>query len=97
MTRQGYIAVDLGAESGRVVLGALDGQTLWTEEVHRFRHRPLPMPAGLCWDLTGLWDEILAGLRQAGIAAKSAGMFSRINTMLSIPMLFGMVAAQNIY
>jgi uncharacterized membrane protein len=30
-------------------------------------------------------------------AAKTAGMFSRINTMLSIPMLFAMVAAQNIY
>jgi len=30
-------------------------------------------------------------------AAKAAGMFSRINTMLSIPMLFAMVAAQNIY
>ncbi|HVV65520.1 MAG TPA: hypothetical protein VHC42_08615 [Rhizomicrobium sp.] len=30
-------------------------------------------------------------------AAKAGGMFSRVNTMLSIPMLFAMVAAQNIY
>ena len=70
MARQGYIAVDLGAESGRVVLGALDGQSLWSQEVHRFRHRALTTPAGLCWDLTGLWDEILAGLQKASAVAK---------------------------
>jgi uncharacterized membrane protein len=34
---------------------------------------------------------------QKDAAGKTAGMFSRINTMLSIPMLFAMVAAQNIY
>src|SRR5882724_4648329 len=66
------IAIDLGAESGRVILGALENGVLWTEEAHRFTHRPVPTPGGLCWDLTGLWNNILEGLRRAMAAAKRA-------------------------
>jgi len=46
-------------------------------------------------NIGGKYPDISADDKAA--AAKSAGMFSRINTMLSIPMLFAMVAAQNIY
>ena len=74
MADSGMIAIDLGAESGRVVLGALRGGTLWTAEVHRFTHRPVPTPGGLCWDLTGLWNAILEGLRRAIAAAAKAGV-----------------------
>jgi len=70
VANEGIIAIDLGAESGRVVLGALKYGTLWTEEVHRFTHRPVPTPAGLCWDLTGLWNNILEGLRRAVTTAE---------------------------
>lgn len=77
MVKDGMIAVDLGAESGRVVLGALDDDVLWTEEVHRFTHRQVPTPGGLCWDLTGLWNEILEGLRRAMVAARRVGVTPR--------------------
>ncbi|MBC19988.1 MAG: rhamnulokinase [Planctomycetaceae bacterium] len=60
-----YIAVDLGAESGRVIVGHHDGITLQLEPLHRFEHRPLPLPTGLHWNLTGLWSGILEGLRKA--------------------------------
>ena len=37
-----YLALDLGAESGRAVLGSFDGQTLGIEEIHRFPNEPVP-------------------------------------------------------
>ena len=71
MPTKGHIAIDLGAESGRVVLGAvLEGGRLWSRELHRFAHRPLPTPGGLCWDFTGLWLSILDGLRKVPAAAR---------------------------
>jgi rhamnulokinase len=42
-----YLAVDLGAESGRVVRGTLDDGRLTVEEVHRFANRPIALPDGL--------------------------------------------------
>ncbi len=65
MTQQAHIAVDLGAESGRVIIGTLENGALSMREVHRFTHLPVPTPAGLCWDLTGLWRQILDGLTLA--------------------------------
>ena len=62
---RGYIAIDLGAESGRVVVGALAADRLRLEEVHRFAHEPVWLPTGLHWDTTGMWREIVAGLRRA--------------------------------
>lgn len=70
MQRQAHIAVDLGAESGRVIVGTLDGGRLSMHETHRFRHLPVPTPAGLCWDITGLWRQVLDGLRHAAAYAK---------------------------
>ncbi|HVT26517.1 MAG TPA: rhamnulokinase family protein [Lacipirellulaceae bacterium] len=61
----GYIAIDLGAESGRVIVGVLEGERLRLEEVHRFLHEPLWLPTGLHWNITGIWQEIVAGLRRA--------------------------------
>jgi rhamnulokinase len=72
--KTGHIAVDLGAESGRVVVGVVEAGALWMVEVHRFQHRPLPTPAGLCWDFTGLWNQILTGLRAAAKAADDNGI-----------------------
>lgn len=67
MTQQAHIAIDLGAESGRVIVGTLDGDRIDLHETHRFRHLPVPTPAGLCWDLTGLWRQILDGLHAANL------------------------------
>jgi rhamnulokinase len=60
-----HIAVDLGAESGRVIVGVLEGGRLELAEVHRFNHEPQWLPTGLHWDITGIWREIVAGLRRA--------------------------------
>ena len=61
-----YAAVDLGATSGRVVRGSLDGGRVELEEVHRFDNRPVRLPDGLRWNLLHLFTETLDGLRRAG-------------------------------
>jgi rhamnulokinase len=58
-------AVDLGAETGRVVLGRFDGETVSLDVRHRFANRPLWLPDGLHWNLPGLFAETLQGLGAA--------------------------------
>ena len=60
-----YAAVDLGAESGRVVVGRLAGGRVELEEVHRFANRPVKLPDGLRWNLLALFGEALEGLAAA--------------------------------
>jgi rhamnulokinase len=62
-------AVDLGAESGRVMLARFDGRAVALEEVHRFPNRPVWMRGHLFWDVLELWREVLAGLRRAKASA----------------------------
>jgi rhamnulokinase len=63
---EAYAAIDLGATSGRVVTGRLDGGRMTLEEVHRFHNRPVRLPDGLRWNLLHLFSEALEGLRRAG-------------------------------
>ena len=65
MVTRTVAAVDLGAESGRVILGRFDGKKLTLEEVHRFANRSVTIHGHRFWNLPGLWDETLAGLRKA--------------------------------
>lgn len=60
-----YIAVDLGATSGRLILALFDGEKISTEELHRFKHPMLPIADHLFWNLPGLYHEILTGLKTA--------------------------------
>ena len=60
-----YVAVDLGAESGRVVAGVYDGERLDVREVHGFGNRPRRTDQDLTWNLDGLYDETVRGLRSA--------------------------------
>ena len=60
-----YAAVDLGASSGRVVVGTVGPAHLELEEVHRFTNGPVLLPDGYRWDILHLWREILVGLRRA--------------------------------
>jgi rhamnulokinase len=73
MTTRGahYLAFDLGAESGRAVLGWREGERLQTEIVHRFPNRPVQTADGLHWDVLSLWAEMQDGLTLA--AARSEG------------------------
>jgi len=61
-----YLAFDLGAESGRAMLGTLSGEKLTLEELHRFPNTPVRIPMGLYWDTLRLFHEILQGLGIAG-------------------------------
>lgn len=61
-----YLAVDLGAESGRGMLGQFDGEMLTLHEIHRFANRPVHMLSTLYWDLPALFAEIKNALRIAG-------------------------------
>ena len=58
-------AVDLGAESGRVVLGRFDGARLTTEEVHRFPNGARPVDGALRWPVARLWEGVRTGLAAA--------------------------------
>ena len=60
-----FLALDLGAESGRAVLGQFDGERLRLSEVHRFPNGPVRLPDGLHWDVLRLWTEIKRGLALA--------------------------------
>jgi rhamnulokinase len=61
----GYLAVDLGAESGRVVLGRFDGGRVSLEEIHRFPNTAVRLPDGLHWDVLRFLSEIKDGLAKA--------------------------------
>lgn len=58
-------AVDLGAESGRVMLARFDGQRLTLEEMHRFPNQPVTLHGHRFWNILDLWNETIAGLRRA--------------------------------
>ena len=59
------LAIDLGAGSGRVMAGVMNGGKLSLEEVHRFENQPVERGANLYWNFNGLWIEIVEGLRLA--------------------------------
>ncbi|MFF8032010.1 MULTISPECIES: rhamnulokinase family protein [unclassified Streptomyces] len=61
-----YAAVDLGASSGRVMVGRVGPGSLELSEAHRFPNRPVRVPEGLRWDILGLYAGVLEGLRAAG-------------------------------
>ena len=64
------LAFDLGAESGRAVVGHLDHGRLQLEEIHRFANGPVRVLDSLHWDVLRLWGEIQRGL---GLAASAYG------------------------
>jgi rhamnulokinase len=60
-----FLAFDLGAESGRAVLGTLRSGILDVTEVHRFVNEPVRQNGSLHWDVLRLWYEIKRGLDRA--------------------------------
>lgn len=78
-TRRGYLAVDLGASSGRVMLGVLEDGALELHEVHRFANTFAEVDGRLVWDFTALYDASLQGLRRGvelcrGLGAEPRGI-----------------------
>ena len=62
---QNFLAFDLGAESGRALLGAFTGDQLTLADVHRFPNIPVRLPTGLHWNVLQLWQEIKQGIALA--------------------------------
>ncbi len=63
--KQTYLAIDLGASSGRVLSAACDGRRLQLESLHRFTNGPVRAAEHLYWDVLRLWTDIQDGLRIA--------------------------------
>ena len=61
-----YLACDLGAESGRLMLGSLEDNRLSLEELHRFPNVPIEDTVGRHWNVEALFAELQAGLALAG-------------------------------
>lgn len=76
------LALDLGAESGRAILGRLDDGRLEMKEIHRFPNGPLRLPEktacgyGLHWDALGLFKELKIGLGRAREEVGASGVAS---------------------
>lgn len=67
MARQKVLAIDLGAESGRVMAVHYDGASLELEELHRFPNTPVTLRGTLYWDFLRLWHEIQTGLEKGKV------------------------------
>src|ERR1035437_2423989 len=68
------LAFDLGATSGRAILGCLGGGKLELHEVHRFPNEPVRYNGELHWDMPRLWHEVQAGLHAAAVGGPIASV-----------------------
>ncbi|MEX0676677.1 MAG: rhamnulokinase family protein [Pirellulales bacterium] len=66
--KRAYLAIDIGASSGRHVAGLFDGARLQLAEVYRFENGPVAAAGHLYWDLLGQWQNVCHGLRAAAAA-----------------------------
>src|SRR6187455_2407996 len=73
-----FLAVDLGAESGRVISGKFDGRRARLDDIHRFSNNIVPVAGTRRWDVLRIWTDILDGLTKAahsdGAAVASIGV-----------------------
>ncbi len=68
------VALDLGAESGRAVVGTFDGDRLAIEDAHRFPNVPVALAGTLHWDFLRLFGEVTNGLRKVAAAGPVASV-----------------------
>jgi rhamnulokinase len=66
-----YLALDLGAESGRAMIANLTGGKVELAELHRFPNTPVRLPTGLYWDTLRLFHEMCEGIRAAAKTVES--------------------------
>jgi rhamnulokinase len=66
MAEKNYLAIDMGASSGRHVVGHFDGRKVSLEEVYRFENGPVEVLGNLHWNLLGLWAHVRQGMHAAG-------------------------------
>jgi rhamnulokinase len=66
MSDKVYLAIDIGAESGRLIAGIWNGKKIRLEEIHRFTNGSVALGETIRWDVLRLWSEIQHGLALAG-------------------------------
>lgn len=74
MASKSVLAVDLGAESGRVIQAHFDGTHIIMDDLHRFSNTPVYAQNTLYWDVLRLWHNIQKGIAMAGQDAVSVGV-----------------------
>lgn len=95
------LAFDLGAESGRAVLGLLEGGRLTVRELHRFPNTPLEVAGHIHWNVPVLLDEMKKAMRACGVAAPGGpaslgvdtwgvdfGLLARDGNLLGLPFCY---------
>ena len=65
-----YLAIDIGASSGRHILGSMQNGKLVLEEIHRFKNGFKKKNGHLCWDMEALFEEILTGIAKCNEIGK---------------------------
>ena len=65
MSSHAHLALDLGAESGRAILGVLKDERLTLNELHRFANVPQQLDTGSHWNLDALWGNVKESVRRA--------------------------------
>jgi rhamnulokinase len=96
-----FLAFDLGAGSGRAVLGTLDGPKLTVHEVRRFPNNPFPLAGHIHWNVYALFDEMKAAMRDAAAAVGERpasigvdtwgvdfGLLARDGSLLGLPFCY---------
>ena len=68
MIRKTYLAIDIGASSGRHLAGQFDGNSLILKELYRFENGLADLAGTLYWNLPSLWSHVQSGLKVAGAA-----------------------------
>ncbi|MDR1537390.1 MAG: rhamnulokinase [Clostridiales bacterium] len=75
--RRYHLAIDIGASSGRHLLGSIENGKIACEEIHRFKNAMIHKNGALCWDIDSLFKEMLVGMKKCAEAGKfpeSAGV-----------------------
>ncbi|MBO5545098.1 MAG: rhamnulokinase [Bacteroidales bacterium] len=97
MSTRNYLAVDLGATSGRTIVATYDGHKVEMHELTRFKNPQIPLGGHLFWDLPALYNEIIIALRkiaEEGIRIETIGIdtwgcdfafFGKDGQLLSLP------------
>ena len=96
MAQKKLLAIDLGASSGRGIIGSWNGETITLDEIHRFSNDPVMMPGGFFWDTLRLLFEIktailksshAGGIDTIGIDTWGVdyGYIDKTGSLLSVP------------
>jgi rhamnulokinase len=94
LSNSSYIAVDLGAGSGRVFLAAFEDSGLLLHEARRFRYPPARSAGHLRWDFPTIFAEIKQGLREAAARARELGRDIRSVGVDSWGVDYGLIDAE---